>query len=78
MLEQVLFALVFWNMLWGIPGALLSIPIVSAVKIVLINLQHPGACAVSLARVAVQRALENYCAAQPLAGQQQCSRVTSI
>ena len=53
MLEQVLFALVFWNMLWGIPGALLSIPIVSAVKIVLINLQHPGACAVSLVRVAV-------------------------
>ena len=29
----VLFGLVFWNMLWGILGALLSVPIMSAFKI---------------------------------------------
>lgn len=39
----VLFALVFWNMLWGITGALLSVPIISATKIILINMQHPTA-----------------------------------
>eukprot|EP01043_Picozoa_sp_COSAG02_P000172 COSAG02_NODE_3_length_74588_cov_108.368430_11_plen_517_part_00 len=39
----VLFALVFWNMLWGITGALLSVPIMSAAKIILINMRHPTA-----------------------------------
>ena len=39
----MLFALVFWNMLWGITGALLSVPIISATKIILINMQHPTA-----------------------------------
>lgn len=39
----VLFALVFWNMLWGVTGALLSVPIMSAAKIILINMRHPTA-----------------------------------
>lgn len=39
----VLFGLVFWNMLWGILGALLSVPIMSAGKIVLLNIKHPTA-----------------------------------
>lgn len=37
----VLFALVLWNRLWGIMGAFLSVPITSAIKILLSNIDHP-------------------------------------
>jgi predicted PurR-regulated permease PerM len=39
----VLLSLLFWGWLWGIVGALLSIPIAAAIKIVCENIQtlHP-------------------------------------
>eukprot|EP01043_Picozoa_sp_COSAG02_P024553 COSAG02_NODE_1345_length_13143_cov_61.223091_8_plen_123_part_00 len=36
----VLFALVFWYMMWGIPGAFLSVPIVSVLKILCLNMDN--------------------------------------
>jgi hypothetical protein len=39
----VLFSLVFWNMLWGLTGAVLSIPIMCVLKIVLLNMPNPTA-----------------------------------
>ena len=36
----VLFSLVFWNMLWGLTGAVLSIPIMCALKIILLNMPN--------------------------------------
>jgi len=35
----ILFSLLFWGWLWGIPGALLSVPITSAIKIVFENVR---------------------------------------
>jgi len=35
----ILFSLLFWGWLWGIPGALLSVPITSAVRIVFENVR---------------------------------------
>ena len=36
----VLFSLVFWNMLWGTVGAVLSIPIMCVLKIILLNMPN--------------------------------------
>ena len=36
----VLFALVFWYMMWGIPGAFLSVPIMSVIKILCLNMDN--------------------------------------
>jgi hypothetical protein len=36
----VLFALVFWYMMWGIPGAFLSVPIMSVLKILCLNMDN--------------------------------------
>ena len=39
----VLFALVFWYMMWGIAGAFLSVPIMSILKILALNMDNPTA-----------------------------------
>mmetsp|Transcript_45433 Transcript_45433/g.83102 ORF Transcript_45433/g.83102 Transcript_45433/m.83102 type:complete len:437 (-) Transcript_45433:51-1361(-) len=39
----VVVALTFWGAVWGIAGALLSVPITCALKIVLEEIQHPAA-----------------------------------
>jgi hypothetical protein len=36
----VLFALVFWYMMWGLPGAFLSVPIMSVLKILCLNMDN--------------------------------------
>lgn len=36
----VLFALVFWYMMWGLPGAFLSVPIMSVIKILCLNMDN--------------------------------------
>lgn len=36
----ILFSLVFWGWLWGIPGMLLSVPIASSIKIICGNIEH--------------------------------------
>lgn len=37
---MVLFALVFWYMMWGLPGAFLSVPIMSVLKILCLNMDN--------------------------------------
>lgn len=39
----VLMALAFWYALWGVPGAILSVPVTAAIRIVLSHLEHPYA-----------------------------------
>lgn len=39
----VLFALVFWYMMWGVAGAFLSVPIMSVLKILALNMDNPTA-----------------------------------
>jgi predicted PurR-regulated permease PerM len=39
----VLFALVFWYMMWGVAGAFLSVPIMSVIKICCANMSNPTA-----------------------------------
>jgi hypothetical protein len=39
----VLFALVFWYMMWGVAGAFLSVPIVSVLKILALNMDNATA-----------------------------------
>lgn len=48
----ILFSLVFWGWLWGIPGMLLSVPIASSIKIACENIEalHPVAVFMGSAR----------------------------
>jgi predicted PurR-regulated permease PerM len=39
----VLLSLAFWYALWGLPGAILSVPITAVLRIVLTNSAHPYA-----------------------------------
>jgi AI-2 transport protein TqsA len=39
----VLISLSFWYTVWGIPGAILSVPITAVMRIVLSNIRHPYA-----------------------------------
>ena len=39
----VLFALVFWYMMWGVAGAFLSVPIMSVLKILALNMENATA-----------------------------------
>jgi hypothetical protein len=34
-------ALLFWTFLWGIPGAVISVPLLSCMKILLLEADHP-------------------------------------
>jgi hypothetical protein len=40
---SVMFSLVFWTLLWGISGAILSVPFLSLMKILLVEADHPWA-----------------------------------
>ena len=40
---SVLFSLFFWTLMWGITGAILSVPILSLTKILLLEADHPWA-----------------------------------
>lgn len=39
----VLISLSFWYMVWGIPGAILSVPITAVMRIILLHIKHPYA-----------------------------------
>ena len=39
----VLLSLSFWFSLWGVPGAILSVPITAVIRIVVSNINHPYA-----------------------------------
>ncbi|HCH65387.1 MAG TPA: hypothetical protein DFR83_21455, partial [Deltaproteobacteria bacterium] len=41
----VLLTLIFWSLLWGIPGAVISVPITSVIKLILARFEttHPVA-----------------------------------
>ena len=36
----VIASLIFWGLVWGVPGAFLSVPITASVKIILSKIKH--------------------------------------
>jgi AI-2 transport protein TqsA len=45
----VVASLIFWTLIWGIPGAFLSVPITASIKIVLSNIKYTQSVAEFLA-----------------------------